>query len=149
MEILSQVPQFRTKCMVLAQAARFAKCLEGNSRFLGVEITESTRAKSDKRWFVAFTPSNPERVQAILDRQQDARAQRAAEQTFSFMLDKDGGRPFLWCYSHASGETYEVDCQGRSCSCPDHEFRCKPNGLKCKHQIAAAAAIQAGDVRTW
>ena len=48
-----------------------------------------------------------------------------------------------------AGETYEVDCQGRSCSCPDAVYRCQPNGLKCKHAIAAVAAVAAGEVRSW
>lgn len=141
---------YRTKLMDIERASRFARCLGANERFAAVEIATSTRAKSDKKYFVTFLPSNPERLEEMAQRQQDARAERAATQGFSFILDKDAGRPFVWCHSHTSGEVYELDCQGHACSCPDHEYRCRPNGLKCKHQIALTNAIASGEnIRTW
>ena len=84
---------------------------------------------------------------ALLQQHQDARAERAATQGFTFCADKDSGRLFFWCWSHTSGEVYEVTPQ--SCNCPDHEFRCKANGLKCKHRIALQAALVADEVRSW
>jgi len=140
---------YRTKLMELPRAAAFARALGANDLFTAVEIETSSRAKSERKYFVTFLPSNPERVQDMLDRQQDARAERAAEQEFTFLLDKDGGRPYLLCWSHTSGEVYDVDVHGRSCSCPDHEFRCKPNGLRCKHALAAVAAMAEGEVGSW
>lgn len=140
---------YRTKLMEEPKAERFAACLRSNARFTAVALVKSERAKTPK-FFVDFLPSSPECLEAMATRQQDARAERAATQQFSFILDKDAGRPFVWCHSHSSGEVYELDCQGRSCSCPDHEFRCKPNGLKCKHQIALLAAVASGEgLRTW
>lgn len=70
-------------------------------------------------------------------RQQAAREERALAQGSSYLWirDKNAGRPFFWLLS-TSGEVYEVDAQGRSCSCPDHQFRCAPAGLMCKHVLA-------------
>jgi hypothetical protein len=135
------VLSMRTKLMEIERAARFARCLQAYPRFAAVEIETSHRAKSEKRYFVTFLPSNPERLEAMAQRQQDARASRAATQEFTFCLDKDAGRAFHWCHSHATGEVYETTRE--SCSCPDAEYRCKPNGLKCKHQLALERAIQA------
>jgi hypothetical protein len=142
MEIVAQNGQivYRTKCLTLDAAARFAKCLVANSRFLGVEIAESNRANGDKRWFVQFRPQNPERQAEMRERQQTAREERAQVQQFAFCLDKDGGRPFYWCHSLASGEVYQVDAEGRGCTCPDFLHRCQPNGLKCKHALALLAS---------
>lgn len=150
MEILSQNGgQFRTKLLTRDQASRFAKCLTANARFGAAEVCESTRAKSpDRRFFVAFAPSNPERREAILTRQQDARTERALGEgsEYVWMQDKDGGRAFLWLLS-TSGEVYEVDPGGRSCSCPDFTYRCRPAGLRCKHLIALSAGL--GELRSW
>jgi hypothetical protein len=131
---------YRTKCMELDAAARFARALGANERFTEVSLEESPRAKSSKRWYVQFLPANLERVADMLEREQDARAERARTQEFTFCLDKNGGRPFFWCHSATSGEVYEVDGGGRSCSCPDHLYRCQANGLKCKHVLALETA---------
>lgn len=150
MEILAQTGAFfRTKLMDLARAAAFARCIGANERFAEVTIETSTRAKSERKYFVQFQPASDERKGAILDRQQDARAERAATQGFTFCLDKDAGRPFFWCWSHTSGEVYETT--QHSCNCPDHDFRCKPNGLSCKHILALDAEIARGgeNLRTW
>ena len=70
MEILSQTGAFyRTKLMAIEAAARFAKCLQANERFAEVTIETSSRAKSDKKYFVQFQPANDARVDAILARQ--------------------------------------------------------------------------------
>ena len=144
MEIIAQgQPAFRTRLMDADRAARFSRCLTANPRFANVAAVESPRSAG--RWFVQFQPASEERQAAILARQQTARQIRADREAFVFVLDIDGGRPFCWCHSLASGEVYEVDEE--SCSCPDHVYRCKPAGLACKHQLALAAAAVAGEVR--
>jgi hypothetical protein len=149
MEIVAQNGVFhRTKLLTLAAAAAFARCLGGNSRFTSVSIEESKRAKSEKRWMVLFQPSNASRQEAMVDRQQDARARRACEQPFTFCLDKDAGRPFFWCHSHTSGEVYEVGANAECCSCPDATYRLRGTGLRCKHQLALLNTDSA-ELRTW
>jgi predicted nucleic acid-binding Zn finger protein len=124
---------YRTKLLDLEQAARFARCLGANPLFSAVAVEESPRSAG--RFFVSFVPTNPERRQAMVAREQDKRHEKAVTegQRYLFCLDKDGGRPFFWCLS-TSGEVYEVTPE--TCSCPDHQFRCAPNGLKCKHRLA-------------
>lgn len=138
-------PRYRSKLLPLHRAASFARALSANSRFLAVEIQESPRAKGDKRWFVRYLPSNAQRVQAMVDRQQQAREERAAKEPFTFAQDPD--HPFLWCHSHSSGEVYEVTA--RDCSCPDFTFHAKPLGLVCKHIIAGKEAVARGEVQTF
>src|SRR5690242_16856883 len=123
---------YRTKLLPIERAAAFCRALSANPRFTEVTIETSTRAKSDARYYVQFLPASEARRADMLTRQQDARAERAATQGFTFCLDKDAGRPFFWTWSHSSGEVYETT--EHSCSCPDHQFRAAPNGLKCKHQ---------------
>lgn len=143
---MNSITHHRTKCLTIEQAGAFARCLQGNARFTDVSIEESARAKGEKRWFVMFQPSNPERVAEMLDAAQDARARRACEQTFTFCLDKDAGRPFFWCWSHSSGEVYETT--EHSCNCPDATFRLKGTSLKCKHTLALLNA-DPSELRTW
>lgn len=131
----------RTKLMAFEAATRFARCLSANVRFAAVAIETSSRAKGEKRHFVTFLPASRERLEALAQRQQDARTERAFVQEFTFCADRDTERLFWWCYSHESGETYETTEQ--SCSCPDAEYRCRANGLRCKHQIALSQAIRA------
>jgi hypothetical protein len=138
---------YRTRTLTLNQAAAFARCLQGNNRFTGVEIIESDRARGAARWFVTFLPSNEVRQEAMAERQQTAREERAAEQEFTFVLDKDAGRPFCWCHSHTSGEVYEV--KEDTCSCPDWLYRGQRAGIRCKHQIALVSAIDRGEIRTF
>jgi hypothetical protein len=90
---------YRTKCLELEHAARFAKCLGANARFAEIEISESTRAKGERRWIVEFQPANVERQAEMAERQQAAREERAATegQSYHFVLDKDGGRAFYLC----------------------------------------------------
>ncbi len=125
---------FRTRLMEMEPAARFAHCVAGNPRFGAVEIVTSRRAKGERRFYVTYLPTSERRMEALVDRQQSARAKRAAEQEFVFC--HDGDHDFFHCHSLSSGEVYETTLA--SCSCPDHSFRCAPNGLACKHQLALA-----------
>jgi predicted nucleic acid-binding Zn finger protein len=134
---------YRTRLFATTeQAFAFARCLHNNDRFEAVEVCQSKKAPG--KWFVTFRPSNPARQQAILDRQQDARAQRAAEGDFLFIED----RGFVWVVNQETGGCYAVDAH--SCSCPDHLYRLRDSGVECKHRLAvrnqceaAAAAYQA------
>lgn len=132
-------PSFRTILLDIEQAGRWARCLAANARFTNVEIQISRRAKSaDVRYFVTWQPASPARQAAMMDRQQNLRARRADEEQFTFC--HDGDHDFYHCLSHGSGETYETTLH--SCSCPDHSFRCAPNGLACKHQLSLADHIR-------
>ena len=124
---------YRTKLMDRTRAFQFAQCLEANPLFAAVEVEESKRSAG--KFFVSYVPSNPERRRELVAREQDKREAKAITEgaEYVFCLDKDAGRPFWWCLS-TSGEVYEVTPQ--ACNCPDHTFRCGPNGLKCKHQLA-------------
>lgn len=139
---------FRTRCMDLERAARFARCLAANEkRFTDVEIRESKRAKGDARWFVCFLPVNAARVGAMLDHQQQSREERASTQSFTVVADPD--HDYLHCYSHATQETYEVSIQAATCSCPDFSYRLSGTGVLCKHLVAAAAAVRRDEVGTF
>jgi hypothetical protein len=130
---------YRTRCLERGAAERFAKALAANSRFTEVSTEESPRAMGSRRWFVQFVPSNPARVADMRQRQQLARKRRSERSPFTFALDTDGDRPFYWCHSLKSGEVYQIDPEGRSCSCADSLYRCRPNGLLCKHSLALLA----------
>ena len=134
---------YRTKCMDLERAGRFARCLSANGRFADVEIRESKRAKGAERWFVCFLPVNPARIEAMVERQQSARAERAVTESFTVVADPD--HDFLHVYSHGSQETYEVCIEAATCSCLDFRYRGGPN-MVCKHLIAAADALRRGEV---
>lgn len=135
---------YRTKCMTLERAAGFARCLEGNARFEGIEIAESRRAKGEARWFVLYAPTNSDRRWDMVTRQQEGRLARAFEQSFTFCADKDAGRLFFWCHSHQSGEVYEVTPQ--TCNCPDTLHRLQGTPIRCKHRIALDLALHRGEV---
>lgn len=126
---------YRTRCMDLERAARFARCLGANPRFARVTIEESGRAKGSNRYFVQYAPVNGEQLAARMADQQEQRAARAAAEGhgYTFCRDLIGGNVFHWCLS-TSGEVYEVT--PRSCSCPDRHYRGNANNLACKHMIA-------------
>ena len=142
MEILAH-QTYRTKLMVAGEAQRFAACLTANRRFDRVSLQESDRAKHpDRRWFVEYAASNPERVADLTQRQQEARVARARAEgdAYEFIADKDGGRACYWCLS-VSGGVYGLDPTARTCTCPDFQYRCQPAGLVCKHLIALESGL--------
>jgi len=128
---------YRSKCLTEPKAQRFARCLEANARFSDITLCRSNRAKSDTCWFVSFRPVSEERQAQMFSKQQMSREERALTEGSAYVwaLDKDAGRAFWWLMS-ASGEVYELDLRGRSCSCPDYVYRCQGNGLECKHSQA-------------
>ena len=133
---------YRTKLLSQAKAESFAKALRSNDRFAFVTVEKSPRAKSEKAWLVRFEPSNAARKAALVDAAQDARTERALCGTFTFAVDPD--RPHYHCFSHQSGECYTLDLN--TCDCPDETYRCSHVGLACKHRIALALALRAGEV---
>jgi predicted nucleic acid-binding Zn finger protein len=142
--------RYRTKLLTEDRAKRFAACLRGNSRFTDVEVEESGRARNwYQRHFVSYSPVNEERQQEMLDRQRDARQARAGDEgrDYVFVLDQDSIQPFCWVFNPKSGETYEVTLF--DCSCPDFRYRCRGTGVRCKHMLALAAAVESGEVTTW
>ena len=134
---------YRTRCLPLEAAGRFARCLAANAQYTGVEIAESKRAKGEARWFVSYLPSRGERVEEMVAREQDKRELRALRQEFTFVQDQG----FVWCHSHGSGECYEVTAH--SCTCADFHYRLKGTGIACKHILALAEARRQDAVRTW
>ena len=139
---------YRTKAMKdERQAKAFAACLSRNQRFTGVQLVRNERTKQPS-WLVTYKPASAERQAAIAQGEQDARAQRAAEESFTFVKETEASRPFYYCHSHKSGEVYDLDEQG--CNCPDFQYRCRPAGLPaCKHIYALRAAIAEGRVHNW
>lgn len=134
---------YRTKLMPRSKAESFAAALRANAHFTAVAVVQSERAKTPK-FFVDFLPSNPARLEEMARRQQDARAERAVTQQFTFVRDPD--HPFFHCFSHGSGETYEIDLYGTSCNCWDHVQRTAPNGMRCKHLLRFAVARRNGEI---
>ena len=131
---------YRTHLMGAARAEAFRRCLAANPRFGEVSVQLSMRARTDRRHYVTFTPANPKRVEAILTRQQDTRARRAEKEGEWYLWAEDPDHGFWWCRS-ASGNVYEVEPRVGTCTCPDHEYRCQGNGVRCKHLIAFHAGI--------
>lgn len=128
-------PCYRTRLMTEEAARRFGKCLTANPRFAFVKVCHSARATGEEQWFVMFQPSAEHRQEALLRGQQDARAERAAQESFTVL--QDPGRAFWWVYSERSGATYQTTTT--SCDCRDHQYRTGPAGLKCKHSVRIAA----------
>jgi hypothetical protein len=141
---------YRSRCMEYERAQAFALCLRANStRFTGVDLSHSERAKGSRSWFVTFAPVNPDRMADIGDRENAARIQRADREgaAYLYMLDVDSPRPFYRVYNPKSGETYELDSS--SCSCADFVYRCDKAsgfGLKCKHIHEMTRRFDAGEL---
>src|SRR5688572_18603487 len=77
---------YRTRLLTQEKAEQFARCLRSNPLFAEVAVVESTRSQG--RYFVDFLPSSTDRQEAMLDRQQQQRSDRATTQQFTFCLDK-------------------------------------------------------------
>jgi len=132
----------RTKLMTQDRAERFARCIQANPRFVNVVVSESPRSAG--KFLVTFNTSSDETGEKIRQDAHTARLERALVDGKDFIFVADDGGEFIWCMS-TSGETYEVT--SASCTCPDHQYRCRPNGLQCKHQLALIHG--AAPVRSW
>jgi hypothetical protein len=134
---MSAFPCYRTGLLTQPQAISFAACLRANRRFSDVRICRSSRTRLAACWFVTFAPSSTARQEALLRDQQNARAQRAATQSFTFAANHSEA----YCFSHTSQAVYQLDPHGTWCDCEDSRRRCQPSGtLKCKHVLAWEAS---------
>jgi hypothetical protein len=124
-----------------AQAARFARCLNANSRFRDVAIVENVRAGSGS--YITFRPVNEERQKDLYMNQHTARLIRGYEQMANYLFVQDSDQVGLWwCYNLVNEEVYQVTAF--DCTCPDYQFRCRRAGLQCKHQHARQAQADNG-----
>lgn len=129
---------YRSHLMSRGQAERFAACVSANPQFTNAEVTErqgSRFAQPERRWFVTYQPASPERVNAILQSAILSRLERAQNEGPEFVWCADPDAAF-WHVMTCSGEVYEIDTEGRECSCADHQMRCKGAGIRCKHLLA-------------
>jgi hypothetical protein len=145
----------RPKLVNEAVAASFSRMIAANSDFANVEVKIAPAAKSARRYFVQYTPTNPARAEALRQIAEDARDQRATDQRAAYVFLPDSfGRSFHDCCNLVTGETYEVS--RHSCSCGDFTFRGSRQSppVPCKHMrmlaadlvnLAAAANAQAQD----
>ena len=144
MELLSKNgAHYRTKLMTETHAESFAAALRANSQWDGVMVYESPRAKGERRHYVVYHPASAEARDAILARQEATRAARAEAELEEYLIVPADGETFFWVASQ-SGNVYEVT--DFSCTCPDHEYRCREAGIRCKHQLALETAAERGKV---
>src|SRR5689334_10791664 len=93
---------FRTRLLAFEQAKRFAACLQANStRFCDVDFLLSEKATTERAYFVQFRPLNIDRQWEQIERQQQARRERAMREgaCYVFVLDIDSPRPFYWTFN--------------------------------------------------
>ena len=118
---------YKSKPMNIDRAARFARCIDKNTRFYGVEIVP---AKAGENFYVQFRT----KTNSAYEVEFNARAQRAAVEGADYIFWQDADKGNWWVFNPKSSETYELTLF--DCSCPDHEFRCRKAGLHCKHRHA-------------
>ena len=144
MDILARgAAKYRTRLMTETHAESFAAALRANAQWDGVMVCESPRAKGERRHYVVYHPASAEAREAILARQEASRAARAEAELDEYLIVPADGETFFWVAS-GSGNVYEVT--DFSCTCPDHEHRCRAAGIRCKHQVALEAATERGKV---
>jgi hypothetical protein len=130
---------FRTRPLTLERAASFARCVRANRQYEQVEIVAS---RSPGKYCVQFAPTAQRRQEYLYDLQQESRRQRALAEGGQYLWFRDPDWPgYAVCFS-VSGEHYLVSMQ--TCQCPDWEYRCKANNIRCKHQIALHDALTEG-----
>jgi hypothetical protein len=114
----------------------------GNADFTAVEVKIAPNAKTAKRFFVQYVPTNPVRAEALRQIAEDAREQRANEQRGSYVFIPDSfGRSFHDCANLVTAETYEVSAH--CCTCQDYSYRgSKQNPpVACKHMRMLRAEL--------
>lgn len=141
--------QYRTRLTDQGHAERFASCLRGNSRFTGVMVYESDRAKHEtRRWFVTFHPANPAALESLVSRVQSEQDRRAETQWFDYLVVRHESGRWFYVENLNSGEVYECSPHG-SCNCPHSEYRLKGAGLRCKHSRIIEIHQALGIAITW
>ncbi len=130
----------RTRLMDQDAAERWSKAIAANSRFTAAEVVESTRAKSEERYFVSYAPASEAARLRLLDEQRAEREARARAEEFAFTWNAELG--CYSCLSAKSGRTYEVSVS--SCDCLDWLNRGQAIGCPCKHQISLLSQLEDG-----
>lgn len=118
--------KYMTKIMSEKRANSFCKCVAANSRFKNATVSEKKGG-----FFVVYEPASEARKAFLLQKQRDARKERAAEQKRNYSLSFVG---YAWMIlKNGAKAGYEVSEYG--CSCPDFQNRGKEQGFACKHMI--------------
>ena len=120
----------RTKLMEQDQAERFAQCLLANTRFESVSVETSPTAKSERRFFVRYSPTSNLCQANLIREEMAARAQRAQDEQDHYLFVRDDSGRYFHTLNMLSGEVYET-CHN-SCSCADFHYRGSVVGF-CKH----------------
>lgn len=125
---------WRTKPLAREQAERCQRMLEDNPLFAGATL-EST---GQGRFYVAFVPASPAFRQAMRERFQGQRSQRAEEARW-WEMERLTASVDLVRTAHLNEHTGEVEfheyeVSEEACTCPDWQYRCSKVGARCKHQ---------------
>ena len=128
-------PGYRSRLISRGTALAKASELQGNPEFTGVKVLESTRARHPtSRFFIVALPVCPEHQVHLLGQLQHERNDRAEQEGPAYLWAPDPDRPF-WHLVSTTGQVYEVDNHGQTCTCRDFGV-CRDNGLVCKHLVA-------------
>ncbi len=130
----------RTRLMEAEQAERFAKMIGANSRFAEAQVVRSERAKSERAFYVSYSPASEAARLRMLDEQRAEQERRAAVEEFTFTWDATLGA--YKCSSAKSGKVYETTTS--ACSCPQALYRLAGTTLTCKHSVALLSALEDG-----
>lgn len=120
---------YRTRLMFdMAAAARFAKMLDANPRFVHPEIYRSDRS-AKPAWYVAYAPANPSRADLVIERKQQERYDRYMENQLAYkFIDMS---PTSARIITPAGDHYVVT--ENSCTCQDYLSTCRKLNILCKH----------------
>lgn len=128
-------PGFRSRLMERAAAVAKAQELQSSPHYAVVKAMESARASHPQhRFFVVCIPACEQTRARLLAEFQEERIQRAEKEGPQYVWVPDAQRP-VWHLASLSGEAYEVDNHGQTCTCRDFGV-CRDNGLVCKHLVA-------------
>lgn len=133
----------RTRLVNESRALSFAKMVAANADFTNVEVKFSPTAKGERRFFVSYVPTNPQRAAALRSIAEDARDQRAQDQRENYLFVPDCfGRGFHDCVNLTTGESYEVSAH--TCTCPDFHYRGSQQNppVPCKHMRMLALELE-------
>lgn len=136
--------QYRTQLLDQAAADRFAACLRANSRFDGVMVNRSDRAKetSPRRWFVSYHPSSADALEALIQGQAQIQADRAGAQWADYLVvENEAGAYYVQSYT--TGGVYETNPEA-GCTCPHYVERCGPAAIACKHSGIVRIHLEQG-----
>lgn len=128
-------PGYRSRLVAREAASAKAEEVRQSAEYTGVQVLESTRAKHPTdRFFVVCLPADDAIRAQLLAQFQQERRERAEAEGPEYVWAPDPDAPF-WHLLSCSGQVYEVDNHGQTCSCRDFGV-CRDNGLICKHLVA-------------